>query len=336
MKKLAVLPTLMCSLLLVSCGSDSSSSSPPTSVTPAASGVSQTYTATATAGEILAYTIDTNALTYSYKVIFSAYGLTNKMGNGTLTLNSDGSYAPSEAPNSKVYALQNGLLIGAVNLLLNGVQRVVPIVGVSNPISTAPSLAGTYNSITLQCAIQSFGTYTGCQTTYGTIQVDKAGGYTSCDKFNISNGTGGCAFLTTGTLSLLANGVWVATRTGSTNTNYFVAFTAPGGQNVLLIDLNDPGVGGYGYGMVVGSTQAGYHKDLVDGTWYFMATNEGAGSLSIAGTSIGDSFGNTFTATFDSPWTGMASLNNGGHALLAGAGGYAYADPTVFELGMKK
>jgi hypothetical protein len=67
-----------------------------------------------------------------------------------------------------------------------------------------------------------------------------------------------------------------------------------------------------------------------------MATNEGAGSLSIAGTSISDSFGNTFTATFDSPWTGMASLNNGGHALLAGAGGYAYADPTVFELGMKK
>src|SRR6185369_12028381 len=321
MKKLAVLPTLMCSLLLVSCGSDSSSSSPPTSVTPAASGVSQTYTATATAGEILTYTIDTNALTYSYKVIFSAYGLTNKIGNGTLTLNSDGSYAPSEAPNSKVYALQNGLLIGAVNLLLNGVQRVVPIVGVSNPISTAPSLAGTY---------------TGCQTTYGTIQVDKAGGYTSCDKFNISNGTGGCAFLTTGTLSLLANGVWVATRTGSTNTNYFVAFTAPGGQNGLLINLNDPGVEGYGYGVVVGSTQAAYHKDLVDGTWYFMATKEGAGSLSIAGTSISDSFGNTFTATFDSPWTGMASLNNGGHALLAGAGGYAYADPTVFELGMKK
>jgi hypothetical protein len=331
MKKLAVFPTLMCSLFLVSCGSGNSSSSPPA---PAASGVSQTYTATATAGEILTYTIDTNALTYSYKVIFSAYGLTNKVGSGTLTLNSDGSYAPSEAPNSKVYARQNGLLIGAVNLLLGGVQRVVPIVGVSNPISTASSLAGTYNSITLQCVNQSFGTYTGCQTTYGTIQVDKAGGYTSCDKSNIANGTGGCALLTTGTLSLLANGVWAATRTGSTNTNHFVAFTAPDGQNVLLIDLNDPG--GYGYGVVVGSTQAGYRQDLADGTWYFMATNEGAGSLSVAGTSISDSFGNTFTATFDSPWTGMASLNNGGHALLAGAGGYAYVDPTVFELGMKK
>ena len=164
--------------------------------------------------------------------------------------------------------------------------------------------------------------------------MDNVGGYTTCDKSNIANGTGGCASVTTGTFSLLGNGVWAATRTGSTNTNYFVAFTAPDGQKVLLIDLND--TGGYGYGVVVASTQAGYSQSLVDGTWYFLATNEGVGSLSIAGTSIRDSFGNTFTATFNSPWAGLASLNNGGHALLAGTGGYAYVDPTVFELGMKK
>lgn len=334
MQQLRALPALIASLLLVSCGSGGSSSSPPSSSAPStsASGFVQQYTASATAGEVLTYTIDTNALTYSYKIVYSAYGLTNTTGSGTLTLNADGSYAPSEAPNSKVYALQNGLLIGAVNLLLNGTSRVVPILGISNPISTASSLAGTYNYISLQCASQSFSS---CQTSYGTVQINNAGTYTTCDKSNITTGTNGCNAPSTGAFNLLTNGVWSATRTGSTNTNYFLAYTAPDGQNVGIMDLNDPG--GYGYGMVVMSSQAGYSQSLVDGTYISQATNGIAASLDISGTAIKDSLGNTFTATFNSPWTGMASISGGGYAVLAGTGAYAYGDPTNFlELGMKK
>lgn len=342
MKQLRALPALMASLLLVSCGSGGSSSSPPSSSTPSsstpsssASGFVQQYTASATAGEVLTYTIDTNALTYSYKIVYSAYGLTNTTGSGTLTLNADGSYSPSEAPNSKVYALQNGLMIGAVNLFLNGTSRVVPILGISNPISTASSLAGIYNYISLQCANRSFGVYTGCQTSYGTVQINNAGTYTTCDKSNMTNGTNGCTATSTGAFNLLANGVWSATRTGSTNTNYFLAYTAPDGQNVGIMDLNDPG--GYGYGMVVMSSQAGYSQNLVDGTYISQATNGISASLDISGVAIKDSLGNTFTAIFNSPWTGMASISGGGYAVLAGTGAYVYGDPTNFlELGMKK
>lgn len=337
MKQLRVLSVLMTSLLLVACGSGDGSPSPPSSSAPSssASGFVQQYTASATAGEVLTYTIDTNALTYSYKIVYSAYGLTNTTGGGTLTLNADGSYAPSEAPNSKVYALQNGLLIGAVNLSLGGIPQVVPILGISNPISTAASLAGIYNFISLQCTNQSFGVYAGCQTSHGTVQIHNAGTYTTCDKSNITNGTSGCTATSMGTFNLLANGVWSATRTGSTNTNHFLAYTAPDGQNVGIMDLNDPG--GYGYGMVVMSSQAGYVQSLVDGTYISQATNGIAASLDISGTAIKDSLGNTFTATFDSPWTGMASISGGGYALLAGTGAYAYGDPSNFlELGMKK
>ena len=63
MKQFRALPALTVSLLLVSCGGGSSSPSPSSS----ASGFVQQYTASATAGEVLTYTIDTNALTYSYK-----------------------------------------------------------------------------------------------------------------------------------------------------------------------------------------------------------------------------------------------------------------------------
>lgn len=85
MQQLRALPALIASLLLVSCGSGGSSSSPPSSSAPStsASGFVQQYTASATAGEVLTYTIDTNALTYSYKIVYSAYGLTNTTGSGT-------------------------------------------------------------------------------------------------------------------------------------------------------------------------------------------------------------------------------------------------------------
>jgi hypothetical protein len=37
--------------------------------------------------------------------------------------NTDGSYSPSKAPNTKVYALQNGFLIGTVNVAIGVVPR---------------------------------------------------------------------------------------------------------------------------------------------------------------------------------------------------------------------
>ena len=42
--------------------------------------------------------------------------------SGTVA-NADGSYSPSPAPNTKVYALQNGLLIGPVNVAVGVVSR---------------------------------------------------------------------------------------------------------------------------------------------------------------------------------------------------------------------
>ena len=171
-------------------GGGSSSSSTPSS-TPSASAsatVSGTYTASASAGEVLSYTIDTDKLTYSYTILYSAYGLEGKTGSGTLTKNSDGSYTPSESPNSRVYALPNGLLMGAVKMTIQGNVVHVPIMGVQNPITNLANLAGTYNYISNSCTAKAFGNpaYNGCGTNYGTLKITSAGAYYQCTQTNIT------------------------------------------------------------------------------------------------------------------------------------------------------
>ena len=88
--------------LLASCGGGGSSSS------------ATQYTSVAMAGELLTYTIDPVALTYSYTITESQFGLTGKTGSGTLVRNADGSYSPSGIPNARIVILPNGLLLGAV------------------------------------------------------------------------------------------------------------------------------------------------------------------------------------------------------------------------------
>lgn len=339
----AIMLMLALSALQMSCSSGEGGTGGNSVVSPTASaGFTETYTASATAGEILTYTIDTQSKTYSYQILHSAYGLSNVPNSGTLVLNPDGSYSPSDAPTTKVYALQNGLLVGTITLNLGNGSRIVPILGISQPVSSQAALTGIYNYVGIQCAAQTFGDYTNCGSSHGTVQVDNAGNYIACQSGNIANGPQNCSPASTGTFGLLGNGVWGANRTGSTAVNYVLAYTALNGQNVLVLDLNDPG--GYGYGFIVMSTQTGYVQNLIDGTWYFQTnqTNqpnvETAGSLVVAGTNISSSFGHTVSANFDLPWTGLASIS-GGVSLLAGTGAYAYVNPGwpgYLELGIKR
>src|SRR6185369_7523954 len=85
--------------LLASCGGGGGSSSAATQ-----------YTSVAMAGELLTYTVDPVALTYSYTITESQFGLTGKTGSGTLVRNLDGSYSPSGIPNARIVILPNGLL----------------------------------------------------------------------------------------------------------------------------------------------------------------------------------------------------------------------------------
>ena len=54
--------------------------------------------------------------------------------SGTVA-NVDGSYSPSHAPNTKLYALQNGLLIGTVNVAVGVVLRYRNLEGQLLPLA---------------------------------------------------------------------------------------------------------------------------------------------------------------------------------------------------------
>jgi hypothetical protein len=87
-----------------------------------------TYQAVATAGELVSYSVDTTALTYSYRIVESAYGKTGATGSGQLTRNADGTYTPSGFQ-GKVAVLDNGLLVGQIyeDLDGNGTKEVTRV-----------------------------------------------------------------------------------------------------------------------------------------------------------------------------------------------------------------
>lgn len=323
------------SLLITSCGEDGS---------PASTSASPTnFTASAGAGEIVAFTVDTTALTYSYTVTVSSYGLAGQTGSGTLTANSDGSYTPSEFPTSRIQVYQNGIMVGAVTFDINGQTVNSPVVGVSSPITSVASLAGTYNFLGETCEGPMASSSTGvgvCNTVVGTLVIDSTGTYEACAGADLTtNPSCGGGILTSGTLVSAGNGLFEFNRTGTAfiavdNANYLLASAAPNGQNVLIIDTNDSGAGGYGYGHLVGSTQtATVDTASAEGTWTWNANNGDSGTFDLTCASniecTSSAPGNP-TVTVGTPWAGLGTVTNPStgfdyHVLMAGSGVYVQA-----------
>jgi hypothetical protein len=330
---------LTLSFFMISCGGSSTSNDISNAMT---------FTASASVGEVIEYTIDKSKNTYSYKVTKSSYGLENTISSGTLTSNADGSYTPSENSNSRVYALAGGLLVGSAYLNLNGTKTNIPILGVNSPVTNLNALAGTYNYISLGCSTKTNGTFnpTNCNTNYGTILINADGTYKTCTSVNVTT-TPTCSN-STGTLENLSGGIWKFTRTGSTANNYLMAYNGGNNQVVLTIDTNDPDV--YGYGQTVASTQTSIDTTGQLGTYYFYGTSGAAGTTTPTATGYttaykekGISYTRTGVLTYNSPWTGLVNVSIGGttgKAIIAGSGLYAFrsdvAGNVYYEVGMKR
>ena len=309
--------------LLASCGGGGSSSS------------ATQYTSVAMAGELLTYTIDPVALTYSYTITESQFGLTGKTGSGTLVRNADGSYSPSGIPNARIVILPNGLLLGAVRERFGTAVVTVPIIGLSNPVSSVASLAATYNYMHRGCLSAV------CATDTGTFVIAANSTWSSCPSGNL--GAGACPSGTrSGTLVSLGNGLFQVME-GATNVGTAIGFNSAG-QNVLVIDLKDLRVGGLGIGLVVGSQQTTLSTAQTDGTWIagtsagnwavFTASGTRITITSIDG--IPTPNAQPFDITTNTPWTGMATTPLGGTGFLAGNGVYVLETANGYaELGVK-
>ena len=310
--------------LLASCGGGGSSST---------SSTATQYTSVAMAGELLSYTIDPVALTYSYTITESQFGLTGKTGSGTLVRNLDGSYSPSGIPNARIVILPNGLMLGAVRERFGSAVVTVPIIGLSNPVNSVATLAATYNYMHRGCLGAA------CATDTGTFAIAANSTWASCPSGNLGAGacpSGGRA----GTLVSLGNGLFQVME-GTTNVGTAIGFSSAG-QNVLVIDLKDVRVGGLGIGLVVGSQQATLTSAQTDGTW-IAGTSAGDWALfTTSGTAItitnidGVPVNVAGSFTANAPWQGMATTNAGGRGFLAGNGVYVLETANGYaELGVK-
>jgi hypothetical protein len=238
------------------------------------------------------------------------------------------------------------LLVGGIKLNLQGTVTTVPILGVSTPITVSSALAGTYNYVSSACnaAANGLPTFPNCQTDYGTVKINANGTFTVCKQGNITTSVN-CA-TSTGTFANPSNGVWEYIRTGSVNKNYLIAFTAPNGQNVLLLDFNDPT--GYGFGQGVASSQPTTNSiGGIDGTYIYNSNNGVSGSVTVSGTNFTDRYpGGSVDGTISTGlWNGLVSAatvgnTDNGVAIIAGTGVYVYrnnrANQNYYSVGILK
>lgn len=300
---------------------------------------SATFTSSAGVGEIVTFTVDTTALTYSYTVTESSYGLEGQTGSGTLTGNSDGSYTPSGFPGSRIQVYENGIMVGAVTFEINGQTINAPVVGLASPITSVASLAGTYNLLGETCEGPMAASDTGvgiCNTVYGTLVIDSAGAYEVCTGSNLTTDPAcGSGVLSSGTVVSAGDGLFEFNRTGTAfvavdNANLLLASASPNGQYVVIIDTNDSASDGYGYGHLLGSTQTSTIDTVnAEGTWSWNANNGDSGTfdLSCSSSTVCTSTSGA-VVTIGFPWAGLGTVTNGiydYHVLLAGSGVYVQA-----------
>ncbi len=307
---------------------------------------SKTYIASAAAGEVINYTFNSVNRTYSYQVVKSAYSISaGTTGGGTLTANGDGSWAPSESPASKVYAVANGGIVGGVRINLSGTNREVPIYGIADPLTQVTDFAGTYNYVSLQCSIKNSGLFTGCDTDYGTLVITatsvSTGTYQMCVKGYPSKPVA-CASTANGAVSASGvSGLWKFTNSATSLDSYLMVHTGSNGQRVGLLDFDD--LGGHGFGQAVLAQLATVSASQIGGTYVYQATlpnevSQKTGTFSFDASSSTTRAGLTFA--LNEPWNGMAKAGANGYAIFTGGGVYAYRNPSVasgfYELGVKR
>lgn len=295
-----------------------------------------TYTAAAAPGELVTYTVDTSALTYSYTITESQYGLANQSGSGSLTKVANNVYTLSGVNNGTVAILPNGMMLGSIRHNFGAGVQTVPVMGITNPISSIAGVAGTYNYVTRGCT-----TANSCNGNYGTIQINANDTWSFCVGANGS----GCSFTGSGNLQALGNGKFAVYDSGTLVGTLFA--TSSGTQKVLVIDLKDGRAfpNSLGKGIVLASGQVAVNSTLTNGSWAAASSSGHWATFTASGNNIqytsydGSSVSSSSTATPDSPWIGLIRTSSGGNtytSMLAGYGVYISSGPSGYlELGIK-
>ncbi|NIM52950.1 MAG: hypothetical protein GTN78_13045 [Gemmatimonadales bacterium] len=321
---------------LVSCGD---------SGTEPEEGEGQTYIAGGSVGDLILYTVDQIALTYSYEVLESEFGLTGVTGSGTLTVNPDGSYTTSP-DQARVVLLPNTLVVGMAEVAAGGGTTDMYFAGVPQLETTydPAQVAGTYNMIGFECfdPLSGGACTAGYRAGYGTFRVDAGGTFEHCTEGDINDtGNHPCREHGGGTWVDQGNGIVQASAGGMVQASVTL-LPSPSGGKVLIVDVkNRPGQAGPG--LIVGVKRQDVSGVDLTGSYNYIETNGRYGTATIPDPDTPgdpnsaelletDQLGNQMTLsgtmTRNSPWTGWMETNEGSYILiLPGDGVMFFFDP---------
>lgn len=331
MKLLKLIWVITLIIIVNACGGGGESSLSGSSANPL------TYTSVATEGELISYTVDTTALTYSYEILDSAYGKKGAVGSGKLVRNSDGTYTPSGF-SGKLVVLDSGLLLGTIYEDLNndGTKEIIPVIGMSSPVASLAEAVGVYNFVSRQCGVA-------CTNHYGTAKVNADGTWSSCVGANLAAPSPTCQGVANGSFTSFTSGKATLTVNGVSGGSMLIFKDPTSQQKVVLLDLN--GSTALGKGAFFGASQS--LPASADGNWHYAHTDGTQGIVTVTGNSFTDSGkysnGTVYgplagSITRNLPWNGFVTTTGGAIIMPAGSGLYAgYFGPlNSMSIGVKK
>lgn len=299
----------------------------------AAGANSRSYVGVAANGEMVNFTIDLAARTWSYAITGSNYGLAGSPArSGTIQVNStDGTCLMVLGPPSgsastsneflSFYAKSNGLLLAGIREKFGSRETTYPVMAFATDMvqTNAAALDGTYNAAVYSCTLDN----TACGVTYGerTISGGKVTGCVTtvrvadCPALNPDSSPNPDYFEATLTPDSGHPGFWFYNSGGQPGSR--VVFWGSGGQRIALFapDVNLPKAAGT-VGLTVYGTESAI-SGATDGTVY--ATIPGNSGQSQIITFNGTQFSRNGASTnflADQPWTGLLSAPPSGTNLF--------------------
>jgi hypothetical protein len=314
--------------LLIGCGEGDEDTTTPTaggdSTTPTTgeeTATAKKFNSSGSLGELLTYTIDTAAMTYSYEIVESEFGLQDTSGSGTLVANQNGTYSPSDDLDIDLILLPNTLLVGGANVTVGVADTFMLFAGVPalDTVYDPTEIAGIYNYIVFECndPLEDGVCTLGYRSDYGTFKIEEDNTWKACGEGDLSDTTSNPCSTSpmTGNWTDEGDGI-IGITYGGTEIGKAMVLPSSAGGKVMIIDYKDRQDAGPG--ILIGLKQQDISDEDLSGVYYYNRDDGGYGDIEVDDDTYSGSFtgpnGSEETTTGslhrNSPWEGWLTADN--------------------------
>ena len=261
-------------------------------------GAAFTYNSSGSLGELLTYTIDTTAMTYSYEIVESQFGLQGISDSGSLILNQDGTYSPYDNPDIRLILLPNTLIVGGADITVGDADTFMLFAGVPalDTDYTPAEIACTYNYIVFECDDPLSGGIctSGYRSYYGTFEICEDCTWKTCGEGDLgdveSNPCSGVPM--SGNWTDEGDGI-ISITYGGTEIGKAMLLPSGAGGKVMIIDFKDRQDAGPG--ILIGVKQQDISGEDLSGKYHYNSDDGGYGDVEV------DNVANTYLGSYTEP-----------------------------------